>query len=181
LRSIETGHEFKSKVAWRKLRDVPGTFWFRFCDGAQTAQNAGFRHNVSSAWMTPTIRSVPSFGISMVAICWAWMNYSWFASAYDADDVTFSVPTMIHMVGMIVFALGLPWLFQSVAERVRLDNTVMVLGYVIMRMAMIFLWIRAAKYDRNRRRTSANAGVAFIAQILWTWLIHDCNVGVPTP
>jgi low temperature requirement protein LtrA len=76
------------------------------------------------------------------------------------------------MVGVIVFALGLPRLFQSVAERGRLDNSVMVLGYVIMRMAMIFLWIRAAKYDQNRRRALfANAAVVFIAQILWTLLI----------
>ena len=109
-----------------------------------------------------------SFGISMLAICWAWMNYSWFASAYDADDLTFRLATMVHMLGVIVFALGLPRLFQSVAEGVRLDNDVMVLGYVIMRMAMILLWIRAARYDSHRRNALfANAAVVAIAQILW--------------
>jgi low temperature requirement protein LtrA len=39
-------------------------------------------------------------------------------------------------------------------------------------MAMIFLWIRAAKYDRSRRRSLfANAAIVFIAQILWICLI----------
>src|SRR2546427_4154672 len=41
-------------------------------------------------------------------------------------------------------------LFRS-AEGARLDNDVLVLGYVIMRMAMILLWIRAARYDSHRR------------------------------
>ena len=116
--------------------------------------------------------SLLSFCIAMLAICWAWMNYSWFASAYDTDDITFRVATMIHMVGVIVFTLGLPGLFQSIDEGLRLDNSVMVLGYVIMRLAMIFLWIRAAKYDLIRRRALiANSTAVFIAQVLWAVLI----------
>jgi low temperature requirement protein LtrA len=113
-----------------------------------------------------------SFAISMLSICWAWMNYSWFASAYDSDDLSFRLATMIHMVGVIVLSLGLPRLFQSTAEGVRLDNSVMVLGYVIMRLAMIFLWIRAAQFDHARRSTLlANAAVVFFAQVLWIILI----------
>jgi low temperature requirement protein LtrA len=113
-----------------------------------------------------------SFGISILAVCWAWMNYSWFASAYDTDDVTFRVAAMVHMVGVIVFTLGLPRLFQSIEVGLRLDNSVMVLGYVIMRLVMIFLWIRAARFDRTRRRALlANAAVVFIAQVLWVILI----------
>jgi len=79
---------------------------------------------------------------------------------------------MIHMVGVVVLALGLPRLFQSIAEGSRLDNSVMVLGYVIMRLVMIFLWIRAAIFDRTRRRALlANAVVVFVAQVLWVFLI----------
>src|ERR1700751_643642 len=43
-----------------------------------------------------------SLRISMVALCWAWMSYSWFASAYDTDDWTFRSVTMVQMVGVIV-------------------------------------------------------------------------------
>ena len=48
------------------------------------------------------------FYIAVFAICWAWINYSWFASAYDTDDWAFRVATMVQMVGVIILALGLP-------------------------------------------------------------------------
>jgi low temperature requirement protein LtrA len=25
------------------------------------------------------------FGLAMFAVCWAWINFTWFASAYDTD------------------------------------------------------------------------------------------------
>jgi low temperature requirement protein LtrA len=113
-----------------------------------------------------------SFGISMLSICWAWMNYAWFASAYDTDDWSFRLATMIHMVGVIVLTLGLPRLFESVEKGYGLDTSVMVLGYVIMRSVMIFLWLRAAKHDLARRRVLiAHATVVFAAQLFWTLLI----------
>ncbi len=113
-----------------------------------------------------------SFAIAMGGVCWAWMSYSWFASAYDTDDVLFRIATFIHIVGVIVFTLGLPRLFQSVETGLRLDNSVMVLGYVIMRLAMIFLWLCAARFDPIRRRALlANAAVVFVAQVLWVVLV----------
>ena len=52
----------------------------------------------------------------MFAIAWAWINYTWFASAYDNDDVFFRVATMVQMIGVIVLALGLPETFHSIDE-----------------------------------------------------------------
>ena len=48
------------------------------------------------------------FGFASFAICWAWINFSWFASAYDTDDWIFRVVTMVQMIGVLVLALGLP-------------------------------------------------------------------------
>lgn len=70
------------------------------------------------------------------AICWAWVNFSWFASAYDADDWIFRLTTMVQMIGVLVLALGLPRMFASIEHGDHLDNSIMVLGYVIMRVAM---------------------------------------------
>jgi low temperature requirement protein LtrA len=113
-----------------------------------------------------------SFTISMVAICWAWMSYSWFASAYDTDDWTFRCATTVQMVGVIVLALGVPQLFRSVSEASRLDLGTMVVGYIIMRVAMIFLWLRAAGDDPLRRRALiAQATLVLTAQLFWTLLI----------
>src|SRR6476659_7762331 len=73
------------------------------------------------------------------AVSWAWLNYSWFASADDTDDWVFRVATMVQMVGVIVLALGLPQMFASIDHGATLDNGVMVAGYVVMRVALLSL------------------------------------------
>lgn len=92
------------------------------------------------------------FGFASFAICWAWTNFTWFASAYDTDDWIFRLATMVQMIGVLVLAIGLPRLFRSLEHGGHLDNGVMVLGYVIMRVALVFQWLRAARQDPARRR-----------------------------
>jgi low temperature requirement protein LtrA len=112
------------------------------------------------------------FGFACFAICWAWINFSWFASAYDTDDWIFRLVTMVQMIGVIVLALGLPRMFASIEHGAHLDNSIMVLGYVIMRVAMIFQWLRAARQDPDRRRVCLTYAVAItIAQIGWSIMI----------
>lgn len=121
-----------------------------------------------------------SFVFACFAICWAWINFSWFASAYDTDDWIFRVTTMVQMVGVLILALGIPDVFASIEKGEYLDNAVVVFGYVIMRVAMIFQWLRAAKQDPERRRaclTYAKA-IAF-AQIGWVAMIFlNFSIGV---
>lgn len=108
------------------------------------------------------------FGFASFAICWAWINFSWFASAYDTDDWIFRLVTMVQMIGVLVLAIGLPRMFASIEHGEHLDNSVMVLGYVIMRVAMIFQWLRAARQDPARRDICLTYVVAIaIAQIGW--------------
>ena len=112
------------------------------------------------------------FGFASFAICWAWINFSWFASAYDTDDWMFRVVTMRQMVGVLVLAIGLPRMFASIERGEHLDNSIMVLGYVIMRVALVFQWLRAARQDPARRRACLTYAVAIsIAQIGWVWQI----------
>ena len=68
------------------------------------------------------------------AITWAWINFSWFASAYDTDDWVYRLTTMLQMVGVIILALGLPTVFESIDEGETVNNGVMVAGYVVMRV-----------------------------------------------
>ena len=108
------------------------------------------------------------FGFASFAICWAWINFSWFSSAYDTDDWIFRLVTMVQMVGVLVLAIGLPRMFASVERHQRLDNSVMVLGYVIMRVALVFQWLRAAKQDPARRRECLTYAASIsIAQVGW--------------
>jgi low temperature requirement protein LtrA len=105
-------------------------------------------------------------------VCWAWINFSWFASAYDTDDWMFRLLTMLQMVGVLILSLGLPPMFASLNEGRPLDNAVMVLGYVVMRVAMIAQWLRAARQDPPRRRACLTYAAAVgVAQIGWLVLL----------
>ena len=108
------------------------------------------------------------FGFASFAICWAWINFSWFSSAYDTDDWIFRVVTMVQMIGVLILAIGLPPMFKSIEEGKHLDNSVMVLGYVIMRVAMLSQWLRAAKQDPRRRGACLAYAMAIsVAQFGW--------------
>ena len=85
------------------------------------------------------------------AMCWAWINFTWFASAYDTDDWIYRVMTMLQMVGVIILALGFPPMYASIEHGEHVDNRVMVAGYVVMRIALVGQWLRAAKQDPDRR------------------------------
>jgi low temperature requirement protein LtrA len=112
------------------------------------------------------------FGFAAFAIWWAWMNFSWFASAYDTDDWIYRLMTMVQMVGVIILALGLPQAFASIDRGGHVNNSVMVAGYVVMRIAMVGQWLRAARQDRARRSACLTyATIIVVAQIGWVGLI----------
>ena len=119
------------------------------------------------------------FGFASFAIWWAWINFSWFASAYDTDDWIFRVTTMVQMTGVLVLAVGLPRMFRSIEQHLPVDNSIMVLGYVIMRVAMVFQWLRAARQDPARRRACLTYAVAIsLAQLGWiAQIAFDFSVG----
>ena len=57
---------------------------------------------------------VLAFCLAAFAVSWAWIGFSWFASAYDTDDWLFRLTTMVQMVGVLLLALGVPRMFASV-------------------------------------------------------------------
>lgn len=112
--------------------------------------------------------AVGAFAFAVFGICWAWINYSWLASAFDNDDIFFRLATMVQMVGVLVLALGLPELFTSIQGGAHVDNSVVVGGYVIMRISMIALWLRVALHNPRWRRTACTyAALMAVAQVGW--------------
>ena len=120
------------------------------------------------------------FGFAMFAICWSWINFSWFASAYDTDDWAFRLLTMVQMAGVLLLALGLPEMFESVEAGDHIDNRVMVAGYVVMRVAMVGQWLRAMRQDQPRRDSARIYIVSLIvSQAGWIVLaIADTSVAL---
>jgi hypothetical protein len=112
--------------------------------------------------------SIGGFVFAMFAVIWAWMNFSWFSSAFDTDDWVHRIATMVQMEGVTILALGLPAVFHSLDSAHGVDIGVVVAGYVVMRVAMVFLWLRAAKHSPLYRSTCMTHVLTIvIAQIGW--------------
>ena len=41
--------------------------------------------------------AILGFGFASFAICWAWINFSWFSSAYDTDDWIYRLVTSLFL------------------------------------------------------------------------------------
>ena len=96
------------------------------------------------------------------AIWWAWMNFTWFASAYDTDDALYRGTTLVQIAGALVLAAGVPTAFD------RIDYTVITIGYVIMRLAMVAQWLRAGAANPEQRSTTLRyAGGIALVQVGW--------------
>src|SRR5687767_15208977 len=82
--------------------------------------------------------TVVSYGMVFFGIWWAWMNFTWFASAYDTDDIPYRLLVFVQMTGALIVASGVEPVF---ADR---DLTIPVIGYLVMRVASTAQWLRAA-------------------------------------
>ena len=121
------------------------------------------------------------FGFAMFCVVWAWVNFSWFASAFDTDDWFYRLTTMVQMTGVVILALGIPVMFESLDHGEMFDNSIMVAGYVVMRVALVAQWLRAAKQDPVHRKSALTyATVVGLAQLGWVviFLIRAAPAGI---
>ena len=70
------------------------------------------------------VHGLVSYMMVFVAIWWVWMNFSWFASAFDNDDVLYRIAVFIQMAGALVIAAGAESAFEG-------HWMPMVIGYTI--------------------------------------------------
>lgn len=96
------------------------------------------------------------------AIWWAWVNFTWFATSFATDDWLYRVMTIFQMAGVLVLAAGTA---RAMSEA---DFTLVTIGYVIMRLAMVGQWLRAAASDPAIRSTALKFAVGIASvQVLW--------------
>ncbi|MCX5373200.1 low temperature requirement protein A [Streptomyces sp. NBC_00015] len=108
-----------------------------------------------------------NYAMVFFAIWWAWMNFTWFASAYDNDDVLYRIVTLVQIAGVLVLAAGISRAFEDH------EFVAVWLGYAIMRFALSWQWLRVAWSAEGAERTMAlryAAGV-LICQIGWLGLL----------
>lgn len=112
------------------------------------------------------IEAVLLFLMSFWTIWWAWMNFTWFAAAYDSDDVPYRIAIFFQIVGALIMAAGIRQMFDD------LDFRPVFVGFVIMRLSLVGLWIRAASSDqRGRSAAIRNAMGIALCQVGWALLV----------
>ncbi len=95
------------------------------------------------------------------AIWWAWMNFTWFASAYDTDDVPYRLLTLVQMAGALIIAASAARAFEG-------EYAGVTIGYLVMRVGLVSQWIRAGiQHPEGRRTAFRYAGGIAAVQVLW--------------
>ncbi|CAL9377174.1 hypothetical protein SUDANB176_00987 [Streptomyces sp. enrichment culture] len=107
------------------------------------------------------------------AIWWAWMNFTWFASAYDNDDVLYRIVTLIQTAGVLVLTAGVPPGVRGTRVPGRRP------GLLIMRLAMTAQWLRVARSSQGPERTMALRYAIGLCQIGWLGLLALPEAGHP--
>ncbi|MCI1017044.1 low temperature requirement protein A [Microbacterium sp. C5A9] len=108
------------------------------------------------------VHGVTAYAMVFFAVWWAWMNFTWFATSFDTDDWLYRVTTIVQMGGVLVFAAGIPAAFE------RGDFTIPVLGYIVMRIAMVAQWLRASRGAGELRSATRRYALGIAAvQVLW--------------
>ena len=105
---------------------------------------------------------VKGYVMVFFAIWWAWMNFTWFASAYDTDDVAYRLLTFVQIAGVLILAAGVPGAFSTG------NFATITVGYVVMRVAMVAQWLRAARSDPGGRPVALRYAVGItVVQAGW--------------
>ncbi|TKB45556.1 low temperature requirement protein A [Thalassotalea mangrovi] len=114
---------------------------------------------------------IAKFIFAYLCIWWAWNQFTWFASSFDNDSPAYRISVLLMMVGAMLIAASMDSLFQKSL----LLYTY--LGYVLMRVPFVFLWLRVA-LDNPELRSKAvfNAISLILLQVYWGWAalgVHD--------
>lgn len=129
---------------------------------AIAAAAAGLHHALAEAHYK---EGIFVFLVAFFAIWLAWLNYTWFASAFDDGSLSFKLATFVFLAGALVLAAGVGEFTHNHEIRV------MVIGYVIMRLALVYLWFSAASGSEAYRKTCLRYGTGtFVVQVYWVVL-----------
>jgi len=152
MRSRDSGEDHRAATPLELLFDL--------CFVVAVGQAAASLHHALAEGHAA--HGVASFAMVFFAIWWGWLNFSWFASAFDTDDVPYRLATLVQIAGGLTIAAGVTSAFEG-------DFRVIVAGYVLMRLSMVAQWVRAAWSSPETRPAALRfaAGIA-ICQVLWT-------------
>lgn len=131
--------------------------------------SAQFAHFVAEG-ASEIYAGIIGFAFCVFWLVWAWIYFTWFGSSFDTDDWLYRLAAFAAMIGVAIFAIGVPTVFESIAHG-HFDIRTTVLGYVIMRLTLVSQWIRVARDDAEFRKTAISQIIVITtAQIAWILL-----------
>jgi low temperature requirement protein LtrA len=143
---------------------TPLELLFDLCFVVAVAQAAASLHHGLAEGHTA--HALMGYGLVFFAIWWAWMNFTWFASAYATEDAPYRLMVLVQIAGALILAAGIPRAFE------RVDFGVVTLGYTILRVGLIANWLRAARSDPPRRQTTLRYALGLtVCQSGWLLLL----------
>ena len=152
----DTGQEHRSSTPLELLFDL--------CFVVAVAQAASRLHHALAE--NHLAEALIGYPMVFFAIWWAWMNFTWFASAYDTDDVPYRLAVLVQIAGALILAAGVERAFDD------RNFAVMTIGYVVMRSALIALWVRAGRANPEARPATIRYAVGVAAcQVGWLVLL----------
>jgi len=108
------------------------------------------------------VLAIGMYFLIFFCIWWPWNTYTWFASAYDTDDAQFRVASFAQMIGVIIIAVGVRPAFNDN------DFFIMMIGYIVMRIPYVLLWLKVANDDQKSRAVALRYAVGVtLVQITW--------------
>lgn len=109
-------------------------------------------------------RGVITYLMVFGAIWLAWMSFTWFANAFDTDDVPYRLLMMVMIAGSLGLAAGVPQLAH-------LDFRIGVISYVIMRLAYVAQWVRVLRGGDSVWRPVAARMIALTSAVQAGWVL----------
>lgn len=102
-----------------------------------------------------------TYALLFIPIWWAWMSYTWFATAFSHDDPLTRLLTLLQMAGVLAVAAAIPAAWQG-------ELLPFSLAYAAMRLPLVLQWVRSARDDPPHRAFALTyASGSVMAQLLW--------------
>lgn len=96
----------------------------------------------------PTLGGMLRFAGMIVPIWWAWMGFTWYATAFDNDDV-------LYRGAMLGAMMCIVWLSASIEGVAEGSSVSFVLAYTAMRLLLVGLFARARIYAEGSLKSFA--------------------------
>ncbi len=128
---------------------------------------ASLHHSISGGHV---VESIVGYVLVFFAIWWAWMGFTWFASAFDSDDAPYRLKVGVQMAGLLALAAGVPAAFAGESY------LLVTVGYSIMRVGLLAQWARVYRAHPEYRAAAGRYMLGiFMCQLGWISLLAFPN------